>query len=127
MEIINRKTIWKVRGHLVIVMHEDYFMFTAASVAEFGLVKGKFIQFINDGRNWSFYQSDDKDGFPLNRGGGKSKGLRITCSPLVKLFMKTTGYKEHPHSFFLSATGQKQSGSNVIEISTAKPMDSLGK
>jgi hypothetical protein len=94
--------------------------FSLAAVEEFDLKHGKFMHFDNDNNHWTFYISDDSDGFPLFT--AKDGAIRISNKALVRLFRKTTAYTgSETIRFMLRKTNGKVGNRPIVEIVTTKP------
>lgn len=86
----------------------------------FGLVPGKYLHFLNDGREWSFLQNDDPDGFFLQHNGKPSSdALMITSRPLSNMILKTTGFPSGTWLYLLES-GVEYQGCKVVQIVTNK-------
>lgn len=120
MQIIKRSTLQRGAVNLqpYVTINADHIYFTKAACAKFKLQHNNVINFINDGRVWSFYKTADPDGFLLQK---YSSGMRVHCMPLCRLILKqltaTLGVSYH-----LEACGEYQ-GHELIRILTAKPVE----
>lgn len=124
MKLINKKhpaiLDSKKRSDCYMSVSEKMIWISSEAVTRFGLTAGKHLHFLNDGREWSFFQNDDPDGFFLQQNGKQSsKALVITCRPLTKMILKTTGYKSGTWFYLLGSQIQQQ-GNQVVQIVTNK-------
>jgi len=101
--------------------------FTSASAKTFGLTAGMYLQFLNDGREWSFFQNGDADGFLLTADAKESSSaVAIHNKALVKLFTKSTGFGKGTR-LLLIESNIKHQGAPCVEIITNKSFDQLMK
>lgn len=135
MAIINRKhpdiaNTSSERAYIFMsIQGDNEFRFTAGAVRLFKLEAGKFLHFDNgdtDNTKWTFYQSDNEDGFRLQR-ISRDKSLTISNKALVKMFRKSTRYTEGNPRFMLLATRSEVKGSPIVEIHTKQPYDKFVK
>lgn len=90
------------------------------AVNRFGLTPGKYLHFLNDGKEWSFFQNDDPDGFYIQHNGkASSNALMITSRPLIQLFLKSTGFKPGTWLYLLES-GIEFKECRVVQIVTNK-------
>ncbi len=99
----------------------ERFYFTGAACDLCELTPGKYMHFINEGKDFSFYTNNDKDGFPLIA-DGKKRGCLISNSALGKYFTKAIQKYERLMKFYINKTSQEKNGCMVFEIFTEKPM-----
>ncbi|MFL5810050.1 MAG: hypothetical protein ACJ749_11055 [Flavisolibacter sp.] len=111
----------------VSIRNGNDFYFSSAAARQFGLKAGKFLHFLNEGKQWFFYQNDDSNGFMLNKDSKESSNaLRVVNKPLVEMFRKTVvngGYVK----FFLIKASMKHKDQELVEIITAKTYDEMMK
>jgi len=82
--------------------------------------EGQYVSFLNDGDDWRFYVSNDKDGFllkPLNRG---RQGLYIQDGAIVNLIRRTILMPAGKLKFPIQKTMTKQENNIVYWILTKK-------
>lgn len=98
MNVINRKSkeIINYTGHslknVYLTVKDDATMYLPKAVVLFcDIMEGDNMFFLNEGADWRFYFSDDKDGFPLRKGNSKG-GLFLCSLPLARMILKSKGY-----------------------------------
>jgi hypothetical protein len=130
--VLNRKTPYialrstgRYHVYMTVIDHKSFYFSKAASI-EFGLKKGKYLHFDNTDGKWSFFQSDDKDGFTLLAGRAGHESVRIENKPLMKMFRSSTKYSGKVRLYLLKSTAEVD-GHPVIEIITNKTFDQLMK
>jgi hypothetical protein len=131
MNLINKKhTVIldsKKRRDCYMSVSEKMIWISSEAVRRFGLTAGKHLNFLNDGREWSFFQNDDPDGFFLQHNGKQSsKALVITCRPLTKMILNSTGFKSGTWFYLLGSKIEKD-GNRVVQIITNKTYDEFMK
>lgn len=106
-------------------VREEGFMFSTAAEKICEIKENEYMHFLNDGSEWHFYTSDNKDGFLISvrsKGKGGSYVGRSVCShALVRLFRKSTGFT-HAASFKIEKTNIIHDKCNVFKIDTVKPI-----
>lgn len=129
MEIGNRKhkdIVQRSRGKVMVTVKADKMYFTKAAVEECNLKVGKFVHFLSNGKDWSFIQNDDADGFSIVSDGGQKMGFVVNSRGLVAMFAKQTGHSKFPCSFYIRKTGKTHDGHTIMEINTHKPVGQIG-
>jgi hypothetical protein len=131
MNLINKKhpeiIEAKRKSECFLSVMEDRIWISHCAVKRFGLEAGKYLHFLNDGSDWSFFQNDDPDGFLLQLNGKPtSQALVISSRPLIKLILKSTKSKAGTR-FYLLKTEIESLGCPVVEIVTNKTYDQLMK
>jgi hypothetical protein len=73
MKLINKKhpaiIEAKRKSECYMSVSERMIWISHEAANRFGLVAGKYLHFLNDGREWSFLQNEDPDGFLLQHNG----------------------------------------------------------
>jgi hypothetical protein len=108
-------------------VHEDRLYFTNTAAKQFGLIAGQYLQFLNEGSDWSFFQNNDPDGFQLQADTKENSNAVMVCNrALIKMFMKSAKIVKGTR-LYLMASNTKYNGIPVIEIVTNKTYDQLMK
>lgn len=121
MTIINRKSpelasnrkLSKMPVHINVGGKAVYFTSMAANLT--GLGEGKFIQFINDGNEWSFYVNEDTDGFEAKRADKRGNSRRIHNSGLVVMILKSFGFK-NSKIFYIEKTAMTKDNCPIFKM-----------
>lgn len=79
------------------------------------LGEGKFIQFINDGNEWSFYVNEDTDGFEAKRADKRGNSRRIHNSGLVVMILKSFGFK-NSKIFYIEKTAMTKDNCPIFKM-----------
>jgi hypothetical protein len=124
MNVINKKhpaiIEAKRKSECYMSVSERQIWISHEAAHRFGLSAGKYLHFLNDGREWSFFQNEDPDGFFLQHNGKPSSdALMITSRPLIRMFLKSTGFKSGTWLYLLVSDAEC-SGSKVVQIITNK-------
>lgn len=129
MAIINRKNITAFdRKNYIISVRKDKIYFSGVVCEKFKLIHGGYIMFNNDGDHWSFWATDDPDGFRLSSEGKNQIGLSVPNTALTRLFHNSLQRKiPVPSSFYVQETNSEIDGFPVAEILTKKTVDEMGK
>lgn len=77
---------------------------------------GQFISFLNDGDDWRFYVSDDKDGFLLKAVNRGRQGIYIQDGAIVALIRRTISMPLGKLKFPIQKTMTKQDNNIVYWI-----------
>jgi hypothetical protein len=120
MQVINRRNV-QVRSERnlpYVSVQKESLYFTQATVEQFDMRIGMYVQFLNDDKSWFFFLTDDPDGFVL---GPMSAGLRIHSGPLVRM-IKQQFKVNAGQSFYLHETPRNIKGAKLIEIAFGSPV-----
>lgn len=124
MNLINKKhpaiIEAKRKSECYMSVSERQIWISHEAVNRFGLIPGKFLHFMNDEKEWSFFQNDDPDGFFLQHNGKpSSNAVMITSRPLIQMFLKSTGFKPGTWLYLLES-GSEYQGNRIVQIVTNK-------
>lgn len=115
------------KNECYVSLHEDRLYFTNTAAKLFKLVPGRFLQFVNDGAHWSFFQNDDPDGFTIQADSKQNSNAVMVCNrALIKMIMRSTRMGSGAR-LFLAYSNAKVQSCDVIEIRTDKTYEQLGK
>lgn len=131
MALINRnhpKIIQTASGRNERFVHVSNrrFLFTKAASSELGLEVGKYIHFINDGKEWMFFQNDDPDGFTVVAQGRHHSGVQIISSALCAMFNKSLNKIETKRYMVVPISRKSESGERMFEILTHRDYKKTG-
>lgn len=93
--------------------------FTQQAACIFGLKAGKFLHFDNTDNRWSFFQSNDRDGFLIGKGNQSEGSVKIFSPGLAKMIRRSTGHEDNVR-FYLMTNGSEKDGFKVVDIITTK-------
>lgn len=106
-------------------VRDESFMFSSSAEKMCELKVSEYMHFLNEGSEWFFYTSDNKDGFLISVRGkgrnGKYVGISVCSHALVRLFRKSTGFS-HATSFRIEKTNIIHDKCIVFKIDTVKPI-----
>jgi hypothetical protein len=127
VKVINKKhpeiLQTKAKSECYLSVQQDRIWISHEAVKRFGLIAGMYLQFLNDEKAWWFFQSKDPDGFYLQENGhATSQALVISSKPLLRMILKSTGYKVGTR-FYLLKPGTEYNGHQLIEVVTNKTFD----
>lgn len=103
-----------------ITLNRQELYFSKSFIVSNLIKEGQYVNFLNDGDDWRFYVSNDKDGFllkPVSRG---RKGLYIQDGGLVNLIRKSISMSTEKLKFPIQKTFTKQENNIVYWILTKK-------
>lgn len=132
MNVINRKhpeilESASGKNDCYVSVHEDRLYFTSTAAKRFGLLAGKYMQFLNDGSTWSFFQSDDKDGFLTIADTKENSNAVMVCNrALIRMILKSTKLIKGVRLYLLESSARQQDNA-VVEILTHKTFDQIMK
>jgi hypothetical protein len=131
MNLINRKhpeiLEIKQRSDCFLSITDLRLWFSSTAATRFNLEPGKYLHFLNDGKSWSFFQNDDPDGFFIQKNGrATSQAVVVTCKPLIRMMLKSTGYKSGTR-FYILKSNATHDGHPVMEIVTNKTFEEFMK
>lgn len=90
-------------------------MFTSLACDICGVKEGKFVQFINEGNEWSFFVNNDEDGFKPLLVQKKGNAHRINSSGLCVMILKSYGFK-NSKKFAIEKTTAVKDGSPIYKL-----------
>ena len=114
------------RNLIYLTITDKRIFFTKAAALVYGLKAGKYLQFINEGAEWFFYQDDNTDGFSLLEDGKKNGAVQMINASLVRMIrksLKLSGKKK----FFFAPADHNRNGAKLFEIYTHKSYEEIMK
>lgn len=131
MKIINKKSpeveALRSRGKssnklATVTLSRREVYFSKYFVVTHKLKAGQFVNFLNEGDDWRFYISSDKDGFELQTMNRSRQGLVIGDAALLQLMLKTMGLALGKYRFEVVKTKTTQEGYPVYWILNKKQL-----
>lgn len=106
--------------------YKDRIYFAKNACDAIGIRPGKYLHVIPNKNEWIILVNDDASGFYVTKDGPDKSGLKVCCTPLVRMFQSTTRFKNLPVKFFIGkCDGKEFQGQTLWEILINKSIDEL--